>query len=68
MANTKRCLELDARMQKVIDETFADFEKYLPSPQDIAMYRRKRQEYWEELAMALFEITNAVITNISKEE
>lgn len=55
MANTKKCLELDARMQKVIDETFADFEKYLPSPQDIAMYRRKRQEYWDKITARIKE-------------
>lgn len=54
MAN-KRGYELDARVQKVIDETFADFEKYLPCSQDVHVYRRKRKEYWEKVSAKLAE-------------
>ena len=34
---------------------FADFEKYLPCKQDIEMYRRKRVEYWDKIAVRLRE-------------
>ena len=57
MANNKKVLELDARMQKVIDEEFADYEKYLGTPQDVAMYRRKRKEYWTKITARLKEGT-----------
>ena len=34
-------------MESRIIEVFADFEKYLPSPQDVHLYRRKVKEYAE---------------------
>lgn len=46
---TKKPLELDARLQKLIDDEFAEFEKYLPTLQDVNVYRRKRKEYWERI-------------------
>ncbi len=54
MAN-KRGYELDTRVQKVIDDVFADFEVYLPSIQDVQMYRRKRLEYWDKIIVRLRE-------------
>ena len=46
---TKKAIELDARIQKIIDEEFSDFEKFLPSLQDVKMYQRKRASYWEKI-------------------
>lgn len=43
---SKKNFELDARVIQIIDEEFAEYEKYLPTIQDIAQYRRKRKEYW----------------------
>lgn len=54
MAN-KRGYELDTRVQKVIDDVFADFEVYLPCIQDVQMYRRKRLEYWDKIIVRLRE-------------
>ena len=54
MAN-KKALELDERLRKIIDDKFSGYEKYLPSVQDIAQYRRKRKEYWEEISAMLKE-------------
>lgn len=51
----KRGLEMDARVEKMIDEEFADFEKYLPCAQDAMMYRRKRAEYWNKVRARLKE-------------
>ena len=49
---------LDAKLQAVVDEEFAEFERYLPTPQDVAMYRRKRKEDWEKIATKLKEEAN----------
>ncbi len=43
---SKKNFDLDARVIQIIDEEFAEYEKYLPTIQDIAQYRRKRKEYW----------------------
>ena len=51
-------MELDAKLQAVVDEEFAEFERYLPTPQDVAMYRRKRKEYWEKVATKFKEDVN----------
>lgn len=45
----KKQLELDVRVQGIIEEEFSDFEKYLPTPQDAHMYRRKRADYWNRI-------------------
>ena len=55
MAVNKKPLELDARVQGIIDSEFADFGKYLPTPQDKQMYERKRKEYWSKIAARLKE-------------
>ena len=55
MASNKKSLELDARIQAVVDEEFSDFEKYLPTPQDKALYKRKRKEYWGKISARLKE-------------
>ena len=47
---SKRGLELDERVRQMIDDEFADYERYLPNVQDIAQYRRKRKEYWEKIS------------------
>ena len=51
----KKGLELDAKVQQIIDEEFADFEKYMPTLQDIRMYQRKRKEYWDNVAARIKE-------------
>ena len=51
----KKGLELDAKVQQIIDEEFADFEKYMPTLQDIRMYQRKRKEYWEKISARIKE-------------
>ncbi len=52
---SKKALELDERLRKLIDDEFSEFEKYLPSPQDVNVYRRKRKEYWDKIAAKLAE-------------
>ena len=52
-------LELDARVKQIVDEEFTDFEKYMPTLQDVRMYQRKRKEYWEN--------TNTRVNEIIKE-
>lgn len=47
--------ELGVELEKLIDATFAKFERYLPGPQDAAVYRRKRREYLDEIAAILRE-------------
>ena len=54
-SNIKKVMELDVRIQKIIDEEFADFEKYLPSVQDRKMYARKRKEYWDKITVRIKE-------------
>ena len=44
MAN-KKFVELDARVQQIIQEVYADFLTYLPMPQDKNVYKRKQKEY-----------------------
>ncbi len=52
---SKKALELDERVRKLIDDEFAEYEKYLPSIQDIHQYRRKRKEYWDNISARLKE-------------
>ena len=52
---TKKALELDERVRKLIDDEFAEYEKYLPSIQEIHQYRRKRKEYWDNISARLKE-------------
>ena len=51
----KKNLELDARVQKIIDEEFAKYEKYIPNIQDVNQYRRKRKEYWDNVTARIKE-------------
>ena len=55
MANSRRKLGpvLDVELQTMIDTAFAEYEKYLRTPQDVAHYRRKRKEYWDSINAAL---------------
>ena len=55
MGVSKKPVELDARIQGIIDEEFADFLKYLPTLQDKKMYDRKRKEYWSKIAARIKE-------------
>ena len=43
----KRKQGAESALERRIVEVFADFEKYLPSPQDVHLYRRKVKEYAE---------------------
>ena len=43
----KRKQGAESALGERIIEVFADFEKYLPSPQDVHLYRRKVKEYAE---------------------
>lgn len=52
-------LELFEIWERVADEEFSDFEKYVPTLQDVRMYQRKRKEYWEN--------TNTRVNEIIKE-
>ena len=52
---SKKALELDERVRKLIDDEFAEYEKYLPSIQDVHQYRRKRKEYWDNISARLKE-------------
>lgn len=52
---TKRVLELDERVRQMIDDEFADYERYLPTIQDKAQYQRKRKEYWDKITARLKE-------------
>ena len=51
----KKILELDARVKQIIDEEFSDFERYMPTLQDVRMYQRKRNEYWEKVSARIKE-------------
>ena len=55
----KKGLELDAKVQQIIDEEFADFERYMPTLQDIRMYQRKRREYWEKISARIKESSDS---------
>ena len=39
--------------KKLIMKTFSEFERFLRSPQDIAQYRRKCDEYWDKIESSL---------------
>lgn len=47
--------ELGIELENLIDTVFAKFEMFLPSPQDVAVYRRKRKEYLDEITATLRE-------------
>lgn len=52
---SKKALELDERVRKLIDDEFSEYEKYLPSIQEVHQYRRKRKEYWDNISARLKE-------------
>lgn len=52
----KKNLELDARLQKIIDDEFAKYEKYIPNIQDVNVYRRKRKEFWDNISALIKEV------------
>lgn len=58
MAVNKKAVELDERVRSIVDEEFADFGKYLPTPQDKQMYERKRKEYWDKAIARIREELN----------
>ncbi len=55
MATTKKGIEVDARIEAIVREEYAEFEKYLPMAQEKAMYRRKQNEYWDKIKARLKE-------------
>lgn len=57
MAN-KKFVELDARVQQIIQEVYADFLKYLPMPQDKNVYKRKQKEYMDIIIARIREELN----------
>ena len=66
---SKKPLELDARLQKMIDDEFAESERYLPNIQDVNVYRRKRKEYWEKICARITEegLANGRTDNVAVE-
>lgn len=52
----KKGCEIDSRVIAVIQEEYSDFAKYLPNPQDKAMYMRKVKEYWDKINARLREM------------
>ncbi len=40
---------LDPELQARIDAEFAEYERYLRTPQDVAHYRRSRRMYWANI-------------------
>lgn len=57
MAASKKTLELDPQVKAIIDEEFAKFDKFLPSPQEKKVYERKRKEFWDNISARLKEET-----------
>lgn len=51
----KRKQGAESALERRIVEVFADFEKYLPSPQDVHLYQRKVKEY-AELVLSVTEV------------
>lgn len=51
----RRKTGMDAALGELIVEVFADFEKFLPSPQDVHLYRRKVKEYVDRIQVRLGE-------------
>ena len=51
-------VELDTRVEKIIREEYADFEKYFATPQERAMYQRKQKEYWDRINARIKEELN----------
>ena len=66
-SNTKKRVPMDVDLQALIDTKFAEYEKYLRTPQDVHHYRRKRREYWESVNAALTGGTDTAITTAAEE-
>lgn len=49
MARRKRGAVQDVDLGAVIVEVFTDFEQYLPSIQDVHVFRRKMEEYVRQI-------------------
>ena len=54
MAN-KKGITLDARVEAIVKEEYADFKQYLGSIQERAMFDRKQKEYWDKINARLKE-------------
>ena len=61
-------LEFFERLKRISDEEFSDFEKYMPTLQDVRMYQRKRKEYWEKVSAKVNEIIKESAINGRTEE
>ena len=55
---TKKAIEVDARLEAIIREEYAEFKTYLPMPQEKAMYDRKQNEYWNKIRARIKEELN----------
>ncbi len=56
MAATKKSIELDARLEAIVREEYADFKQYLSMPQYKAMFDRKQNEYWDKIRARVKEV------------
>ena len=52
---SKKGIILDARVEAIVKEEYADFKRYLGSIQERAMYDRKQKEYWDKINARLKE-------------
>lgn len=55
-AISKKGYELDVRVENIIKRAYSDYEKYLQTPQDIALFRRKCEQYWDTIHAELTEL------------
>jgi hypothetical protein len=55
-------MEMDGALGDLIVEVFADFEQFLPSPQDVHLYRRKVKEYVDRIQVRLSETADPTQT------
>lgn len=62
---TKKGIDLDVRIEAIVKEEYADFEKYLPSIQDRRMYQRKQTEYWDKIRARLKEVSTDGRTDVA---
>ena len=57
MANNKR-YEIDVKVENIIKKAYDQFEKYLPTPQDKALWHRKTKEFWDTIHAGIKELND----------
>ena len=55
-AINKKGYELDVRVENIIKRVYSDFEKFLQTPQDVALFRRKVEQFWDTIHAELKEL------------